>query len=187
MRLCRTSRTRARMRMMRKGPAPIAPPNRAQGNPLASPTHLVPSTSRLPAADPGPITRPVAPIAPIARPSGDASGSGSTSPSRRSPSPKGVLGSSALAADDDEVVQAPNRRTVAPGPVGGGWGSPRSSLPDVRPPWGPPGAPSGFGATRPLPPVGHPIWTSNHEWQPSTPFFTNAFTAHNPSPPHSGS
>ena len=56
---------------------------------------------------PGPITRP---ITPIARPTagggnGDASSS-SGSPNGRSPSPPRVLGSSALAADDDEVVSA---------------------------------------------------------------------------------
>ncbi|KAF9239442.1 salt tolerance down-regulator-domain-containing protein [Melanogaster broomeanus] len=116
-------------------------PTAAQ-NPLASPTMLAAGPSRrvsMPEPGPGPVARPVsiapiapiappAPIAPIARPTtGEASGSGSGSPVRRSPSPKGVLGSSALAADDDEVVPPPGRRMV-PGAVGqelGGtlWGS----------------------------------------------------------------
>lgn len=75
----------------------------------------------------GPISRP---IAPIARPTGSTSAAangggaenpspGSTSPVRRSPSPKGLLGSSALAADDDEVVPAAIRRPTGIAPFGG--------------------------------------------------------------------
>ncbi|KAJ7726817.1 hypothetical protein DFH07DRAFT_1000481 [Mycena maculata] len=49
------------------------------------------------------------------------SGSGSVSPPRRSPSPKGVLGSVALLADDDEI--APVRRAGGGGAVGQSWGA----------------------------------------------------------------
>lgn len=132
--------------------APIGPPKVATmqasiSTPVMNPGPTVPVRRMSSAADPGPITRP---IAPIARPtngingdhhsSSSAPGSGGASPSRRSPSPKGVLGSSALAADDDEVVTAPPRRVV-PAPVGQVWHSPRSSA-AINPPWGnpPPGA-----------------------------------------------
>lgn len=165
---------------------------------------------------PGPITRPI--IAPIARPgTGEgASGSslmnnapgttssGSGSPIRRSPSPKGMLlGSSALAADDDEVVSpATTRRSTAPigigiglglgvGAVGQGWGpaSPRTALGmgEQIPlrggggaPWGPP---PGFGRghihQQQQVPIGN-LWgtpppPSNSEWHPPGTFF----------PPHS--
>ncbi|KAI5121483.1 hypothetical protein M0805_003938 [Coniferiporia weirii] len=126
--------------------APIGPPKVGLSNPLTSPI-MVPGpsgpTRRMStAADlgpgPGPITRPIAPIArPMTTVNGDAasgsgSGSGGASPSRRSPSPKGVLGSSALAADDDEVVSGAGRRVA---PVGQGWHSPRASV-AAQTPWG---------------------------------------------------
>jgi len=133
--------------------------------------------------DPGPITRP---LAPIARPTTGDTGSGSASPVRRSPSPKGVLGSSALAADDDEVVSAAGRRLMTGGQIWGGAPSPRTSV-DVRVPWGPP-AP-GFPAPThsPRPPAGGSPWTTPHpDWHPSN-FFPTPFVTHNSSPPpHSG-
>ena len=132
-------------------PPPIGPPTKAaksatQGTASAS---LAPGQGRLASASsndasgPGPITRP---MAPIARPTvgAEAASSGSGSPSRRSPSPSRVLGSSALAADDDEVVSAHGpRRAAAIGigtmPIGGGaggqnWGSasPRSALSEAN-------------------------------------------------------
>jgi hypothetical protein len=78
----------------------------------------------------GPISRPIAPIArpmgPTSAASGDNSSPGSNSPVRRSPSLKGVLlGSSALAADDDEVVPSAGRRQqtgTAPIGIGSGVG-----------------------------------------------------------------
>ena len=122
------------------------------------------------AADPGPIGRPVGPIgpigpiAPIARPTanGDASGSGTgghsssnsgnASPIRRNESPKGVLGSSALAADDDEVVTAPSRRNMPPAPVGvasgASWHSPRNSIAVPPSPWGATPPSQGFSPSR---------------------------------------
>lgn len=172
-------------------PAPIAPPPKT---PLP-PSSLAPGANRRASVpDPGPITRP---IAPIARPS-EPSGSGSGSPVRRSPSPKGVLGSSALAADDDEVVSAPSRRTGSVGTVGQGWGpaSPRGAIGEnsVRPPWGAPGppgplapGPSGFGSPRPI----GGLWGSpaNPEWHPSNgQFYSNSFLTNATSPqPHSNS
>lgn len=93
---------------------------------------------------PGPITRPMAPIARPTTTTNESTSSSSGSPNRRSPSPKGTLGSSALAADDDGVVQAVPLRRVGPkAPIGIGiplgmplqsWGpaSPRSALG----PWG---------------------------------------------------
>jgi hypothetical protein len=169
--------------------APIGPPPKT---PVSStPSMLPPGPSRRASIpDPGPVARP---IAPIARPSGDAPGSGSGSPNRRSPSPKGVLGSSALAADDDEVVPPPGRRVV-PGAVGQGWGgpaSPRTAVGDntMRAPWGAP-APPGFGSPRP-PSIGNSLWgsaTPNPEWHPSGNFYPNPFLSQNASPPpHSGS
>ncbi|KAH7882068.1 hypothetical protein F5I97DRAFT_1911677 [Phlebopus sp. FC_14] len=188
---------------------PIGPPPRAVQNPLASPTMLPPGPSRrtsIPESvpGPGPVARPVsiapsvapiappvapiAPPAPIARPTGEASGSGSGSPVRRSPSPKGVLGSSALAADDDEVVPPPGRRNV-PGAVGQTWGnntSPRSVIGEARPPWGAP-APPGFGARAPM---GGSLWGGANpapDWQ-SAAFFPNSFVnqINSSPPPHTG-
>jgi hypothetical protein len=176
-------------------PAPIAPPSKAAQNPLASPTQLAPRPpGRRPSmVDLGPIGRPVPPIAPppiapIARPPGEPGGSGSTSPSRRSPSPKGVLGSSALAADDDEIVTAPVRRTVPPGAVG--WGpstaSPRSSGPDMRAPWAASGTASGYSQRPPL--WNAPSGPGPETWHTTTSFFGTPYTNHDPSPPpHSGS
>ncbi|KAG8215173.1 hypothetical protein J3R82DRAFT_8688 [Butyriboletus roseoflavus] len=180
-------------------PAPIGPPPKTVQNPIASPTLLAAVPSRkasLPEPGPGPVARPVsiapiappAPIAPIARPTtGETSGSRSGSPVRRSPSPKGVLGSSALAADDDEVVPPPGRRTV-PGAVGQSWGttaSPRAVV-EARPPWGPPAPPPGFGSPRP-PPIGGPLWgniSPEPSWQSPAGFYPNAFiNPINPSPP----
>lgn len=170
-----------------RGPpvSPIGPPPKAKPSSLSSspsaPTilSLVPGQGRrgslLLTGDPGPIGRPV--LAPIARPSvsGPSNGtgegsSGPGSPIRRSPSPKGVLGSSALVEDGDEVVKVPTSRRsgTAPMPIGtgvnmgigpigpgGGWGpaSPRSAVGGDRAPWG---APPGFprGPIGPPPPVG---------------------------------
>lgn len=163
--------------------APIGPPSKSVQNPLGPPQSLAPGISRRASIpDPGPVARP---IAPIARPGGDGTGS----PSRRSPSPKGVLGSSALTADDDEVVPLPGRR-VAPGAVGQGWGgpaSPRTAIGEsARAPWGAPGP--GFVSPRP-PSVGN-MWgntTPNPDWHPSSAnFFASPFATHDPAPPHSG-
>ncbi|KAJ3928361.1 MAG: hypothetical protein NXY57DRAFT_527870 [Lentinula lateritia] len=113
---------------------------------------------------------PVTPIAPIARPStiintsststsdsanagptNSLPSSGSGSPVRNSPhprrtsSPKGVLGSSALAADDDEVVPVNKGRRPGNVNVGQGWGPTSPSRPSTigggaidRGLWGPP-------------------------------------------------
>ncbi|KAH7911254.1 hypothetical protein BJ138DRAFT_1151105 [Hygrophoropsis aurantiaca] len=177
---------------------PIGPPSKATQNVLSSPTMLAPGPSRrlsIPDPGPGPVARPVsiapiapiAPPAPIARPTtGETSGSGSGSPVRRSPSPKGVLGSSALAADDDEVVPPPGRR-IAPGAVGQSWGnntSPRTAVGDTRAPWGAP-APLGFGSPRP--PITNSLWgtvSPAPDWQAPGGFFPNSFVNPvNPSPP----
>ncbi|KAF7297431.1 Stress response protein NST1 [Mycena indigotica] len=132
-------------------PAPIGPPRRPSligGEPVP--------------ISPGPIGRP----APIARPApvsastqDSGSGSGSASPARRSPSPKGILGSSALLADDDEVVAVPVRRPVGAGVVGSGagaagWGAPGSGSVVGPPGRAPPG--SGFGLAPAFtgPPIG---------------------------------
>jgi hypothetical protein len=167
--------------------APIGPPPKGIQNPLGTSQPLAPGPSRRTSVlDPGPVARP---IAPIARPSGD----GTSSPSRRSPSPKGVLGSSALTADDDEVVPLPGRR-VAPGAVGQGWGgpaSPRTAIGEsARAPWGAPtSGPAGFVSPRP-PSVGN-LWGNtapNADWHPSSGnFYTSPFATHDPSPPpHTG-
>ena len=168
-------------------PGPIGPPQKANTNP--PPSMLAPGSGRRQSiiADPGPIGPP-RPIQPIARPT-EQSGSGSASPVRRSPSPK-VLGSSALATDDDEVVLT-SRRTMVNGPA---WGAapvpPRSSV-DLRGPWGPP--PPGFPIqppNLPRPPVGPSPWgtaSPNDQWHPSNFFPHGQFVGHNPSPPpHSG-
>ncbi|KAJ3727400.1 salt tolerance down-regulator-domain-containing protein [Lentinula raphanica] len=116
---------------------------------------------------------PITPIAPIARPlalnnssststsdsvnnagaSNSLPSSGSGSPVRNSPrprrssSPKGVLGSKALAADDDEVVPVVKSRRPPNVNVGQGWGpnSPSrgtaigsAAIGGDRAPWGPP-------------------------------------------------
>jgi len=184
-------------------PSPIGPPK--PKTPLAStsapgPSMLAPGQGRrgsvavlntaTEATGPGPITRP---IAPIARPPGGSSAegasSGSGSPNRRSPSPKGTLGSSALAADDDEVVAGTGPRRVLPGnPIGMGisvgvpqgqtWG-PASPRPAMMTPWGPAGfspsparaAPNSIGSANHLhqlhqqgvpSPIGSgSLWTNN--------------------------
>ena len=168
-------------------PGPIGPPQKTNTNP-PPPSMLAPGSGRRQSliADPGPIGPPRS-IQPIARPT-EQSGSGSASPIRRSPSPK-VLGSSALAAEDDEVVPKV-RSTVVNGPV---WGAapvpPRGSV-DLRGPWG---HPSGFPIqppNLPRPPVGPSPWgttNTNDQWHPSNFFPPGQFVGHNPSPPpHSG-
>ncbi|KAJ3738673.1 salt tolerance down-regulator-domain-containing protein [Lentinula detonsa] len=144
---------------------------------------LGPITRPAPIGPPAPIGSgaPIMPIAPIARPSAINSSStstlenanninhagpshslpssGSGSPVRNSPrprrssSPKGVLGSSALAADDDEVVPVNKGRRPGNMNVGQGWGpaSPSRGASVIgsgaiggdRGPWGPP--PPGVG------------------------------------------
>ncbi|KIK19434.1 hypothetical protein PISMIDRAFT_153119, partial [Pisolithus microcarpus 441] len=187
---------------------PLATSSKAIQNPLSSPTLLAPGSSRrssVPEPGPGPVARPlsiapltsgpmsslgpIAPPAPIARPTGEPSGSNSGSPIRRTPSPK-VLGSSALAADDDEVV--PPARRVPSGPMSQSWGnstSPRTIMGEMRGPWGNPTS-TAF-PTRP--PIGSSLWggmNANSEWQaPPTSFFSNSFVNNhtNSSPsPHSG-
>ena len=165
-------------------PGPIGPPQKGNPNP-PPPSMLAPGSGRRQSiiADPGPIGPPRS-IQPIARPT-EQSGSGSASPIRRSPSPK-VLGSSALATDDDEVVPT-SRRNVVNGPV---WGAapvpPRPSV-DLRGPWGPP--PPGFPVQPPnlaRPPVGTSPWgptSPNDQWHPSNFFPPGQFVGHNPSPP----
>ena len=154
-------------------PPPIGPPTKAaksatQGTASAS---LAPgqgrhaSASSSDASGPGPITRPMAPIA-RPTPGGEAASSGSGSPSRRSPSPSLVLGSSALAADDDEVVSAHGPRraaTIGIGtmPIGGGpgqnWGSasPRSTLSEANLRGGPWTASAFSSARTPIGPNNH--------------------------------
>ncbi|KAF7307988.1 Stress response protein NST1 [Mycena kentingensis (nom. inval.)] len=137
------------------GLPPLTSPTPA---PIGPPTKLAPGAGRRPSLmgeplSPGPIGRP----APIARPpptsatsAGDSSGSASPA-ARRSPSPKGVLGSAALLADDDEVV--PVRRPVGATPIsigigiGGTWapgragpGSAVGSAPMGGTPWATAGA-----------------------------------------------
>jgi hypothetical protein len=136
-------------------PAPIGPPkmggiSASVTSPAIAPGSAIQPPRRMSAAaDPGPITRP---IAPIARPaangdiSGSSSNSGNASPIRRSPSPKGVLGSSALAADDDEVVTNPSRR-MAPGTVGHSWHSPQNSM-SAPTPWRNAAPSQGFSPSR---------------------------------------
>jgi hypothetical protein len=171
-------------RAMGPGPAtsPIGPPSKAPQQSLNSAP--APPGKRASIGDPGPVARP---IAPIARPTGEAPGSGSGSPIRRSPSPKGILGSSALSPDDDEVIAPPTRR-VNPAAVGQGWGnpSPRSAIGENRTPWGAPAAPN---FTSPRPPVGNSLWGNTSpgpDWQHQpTNFFNSPFiTGPSPPPPH---
>lgn len=175
------------------GPPPKSKPTLASSSASGSGPSilsLAPGQGRrasLLSGDPGPVARP---IAPIARPTTSSTtaepGSGPGSPIRRSPSPKGVLGSSALVEDGDEVVRtSAGRRNTAPigigigipigpgaigggpgglGTVGQGWGpaSPRSAVGDNRAPWGAPSAPPGFGSPRgPPPPIG-PMNNQHH-------------------------
>jgi actin-related protein len=118
--------------------------------------------------DVGPVARP-GPIAPIARPSnssgannieGSSTGSGSTSPARRSPSPLkgGVLGSAALVDDDDEVVSNNIGRRGNPGAIGMGMstapiGSAIGNGPTIGQPWG--GGPGSPRTDRP-----GPLWAA---------------------------
>lgn len=181
-------------------PSPIGPPK--PKTPLAStsascPPMLAPGQGRrgsiavlntpTEATGPGPITRPIAPIArPPGGTSAEGASSGSGSPNRRSPSPKGTLGSSALAADDDEVVAGTGPRRVMPGnpigmgisvgvPAGQTWG-PASPRPAMMTPWGPSGfspsparaAPNSIGSANHFhqqgapPPMGSAsLWTNN--------------------------
>ena len=194
-------------------PSPIGPPPKSK-TPLASSSTmpLAPGSGRRSSvpvhaeAGPGPVARPQ--VAPIARPgtgvtsgSGEAGSSTSGSP-RRSPSPKGILGSSALAADDDEVVPSGNRRGASTAPIGlgpvgtgvsgggnagpnvmgvgsgQGWVSP--SRPDglgIRSPWGPP---PGFGVA-----PGRPQTTApQQQQQPHPPIGPPGGVGHHPPPPH---
>lgn len=144
--------------------APIGPPRRASMSVEAS----------APGPGPGLIGRPapITPIAPIARPNAAGDHSGGSSPNRRSPSPtRGrPLGSSALVADDDEVVP----KNYAP-PRSAGWGGP----PGVHP--GPPG-PTGVPITVATPAaIGAPPrgggWgmAPGEAWQPGAPGLNGAF------------
>ena len=129
------------------GPSMLAPGAGRRGSAIlnASVLNDSPVASPIIGAGLGPITRPMAPIArPTTAANDGTTSSGSGSPNRRSPSPKGTLGSSALAADDDGVVQTISpRRVGSKAPIGIGislgtplqsWGpaSPRSALS----PWG---------------------------------------------------
>ena len=201
-------------------PSPIGPPPKSK-TPLASSSTmpLAPGSGRRSSvpvyseAGPGPVARPQ--VAPIARPgtgvtsgSGEAGSSTSGSP-RRSPSPKGVLGSSALAADDDEVVPSGNRRGASTAPIGvglgpvgtgvvgggnagpsvmgvgsgQGWVSP--SRPDglgIRSPWGPP---PGFGVAQGRPQTTAPQQQQQQSQQPShPPIGPPGGIGHHPPPHH---
>ncbi|KAL0573440.1 Stress response protein nst1 [Marasmius crinis-equi] len=217
-------------------PAPIGPPPKSAGIlPSSSSSALASGTTMLspqqprrmsvvdPIGPPGPIGRPMASLAPIARPSvsgsgggntGESSGgpsSGSGSPIRRSPSPKGFLGSSALVADEDEVVTTgPTGRRATTGAI---WGAtatttspPRSAIGDRPPVWssGPIGAGGGggFPGGGSIPPFGgRGPWGNTHmqnvgipgnpDWhQPNGAFFQSPFISPHPHnatpPPHSG-
>ena len=189
--------------------AQIGPPKVTLPSSLVTPAagmlpQVAPMAVRRPsaaAADPGPITRP---IAPIARPSTAAetnasgSGSGATSPSRRSPSPKGILGSAALAAEDDEVVERPGRRGAVL--TGQSWHSPRNSVIGAGAgawPSGPVGTigvpPPTPSFSSPRPPSAGAMWTINTgmdpAWVPPGPhYYTSPYVSHNTAtpPPHSG-
>ncbi|KNZ71902.1 Stress response protein nst1 [Termitomyces sp. J132] len=186
-------------------PLKIKPPGPLPASPSApSVLSLAPGQRRrgsLLSVDPGPIVPPISRpiVAPIARPSvsssntnGNGEGSSSSSSPIRSPSPKGVLGSSALVEDGDEVVKAPagRRGGSTPLPIGTGlgiggmgtpgqqnWGptSPRS-LVGAGTPWGPPGFGNGSQQQRPIgppPPVG-PLNTQQH---PTAPLWGNPGSA----------
>jgi hypothetical protein len=180
-------------------PASASMPLSPTPAPIGPPPKLAPGSNRRASllGDPGPIGRP----SPIARPApaGDSgSGSGSASPARRSPSPKGVLGSAALLADDDEVV--PVRRATGGGAVGQGWGAPGSAGRGAPAPWGAPGAAPAFngaiGAGRGQAPGA--LWgnaaisPAAQEWHPTAMggFYPRAAYLGNPAaaspPPHSG-
>jgi len=168
-------------------PAPIGPPSSG----LAPGAGRRPSSNNIgstPAPDVGLIGRPLAPIGrpstsgtttPPSATSTSAVSLSAASPVRRSPSPKGVLGSSALAADDDEIMS--DRRVVGgnagvgvgPPPGWRGFGSPRAG--NGASPWGPAAQqqqqqqqqPLGFGLglgvrpgppPPPGPPLGGPMW-----------------------------
>ena len=137
--------------------SPIGPPPKSKppGPLSASPSapsvlSLAPGQGRrgsLLSGDPGPIAPPIGRpiVAPIARPSvpsnntnGNGEGSSSSSSPIRSPSPKGVLGSSALVEDGDEVVKAPagRRGGSTPLPIGTGLGIGGMGAPGQQT-WGP--------------------------------------------------
>lgn len=146
-------------------PAPIGPPKNkvpAASTSVPNPSMLAPGQGRrgsIPllstqsdSAGPGPITRPIAPIArPTTTTVGETASSGSGSPSRRSPSPKGVLGSSALAADDDEVVSATGPRRVGAAPIGIGM-SMAGPPSGVSHSWGAVGTPTAASPRAPMAP-----------------------------------
>ena len=170
------------------GPSLLAP---GQGRRASAPVlNLQVQGGSNDASGPGPITRPMAPIArPVAGGgpaggNGEANSSGSGSPNRRSPSPKGTLGSSALAADDDEVVSAHGPRRVGGStpigigtmPIGGGPGgqtwaspSPRSALGEANLRGGPWTASAFSNSARAIP---NAIGPNNHLHQ-----------LHHPGPP----
>ena len=152
-------------------PSMLAPGSNRRSSAVLNPDSAAVASTSSPVvgSGPGPITRP---LAPIARPmtgnaatSGDGTtSSGSGSPNRRSPSPKGVLGSSALAADDDEVVMTgPTRRVGNAGHIGIGvslapvqtWGPASPRGPGAISPWVTPGG-SNFSpsAVRTAAPIG---------------------------------
>lgn len=170
-----------------RGPAtpvsPIGPPSKPKTPLVATSSSSIGRRGSIP---PGPITRP---LAPIARPTNNANvNAASGENGSRSPSPKGLLGSSALAADDDEVV-APataGRRSTMPHMWSGGAGamnananasgstsnnvninhaSPRGDV-GMRAPWG---APPGFGRGGPMQMGGMPGGMMGHSIQPPPP------------------
>lgn len=132
-------------------PAVIGPPQKGLPNPPGSPISMFspvpgPSTGHLrrgsvqdrpnPTSSFGAVQRPIAPIArPHASKEDDRP---SSSPKLKSPSstpaPEGVLGSSALVADDDEPILPQGRRVVA-GAVGQGWGTPQAEPLSARGGW----------------------------------------------------
>lgn len=174
-------------------PSAIGPPPKGLSNPPGSPIsmfnsgppgsstgHLrrgsVQERSMTAANSFGVVQRPVAPIAPIARPQNSKDDEKLGSPKMKSssstPAPEPVLGSSALVADDDEPIIVQPRRAVAPV----GWGTPQPDVMNSRPGW----------PASQNPPFGTPGRAPNGMWGPNPgpdPWQQGPFSHHPQFPP----
>jgi len=171
-------------RAMGPGPAtsPIGPPSKTPQQNLSSTAVAPPPSKRASIGDPGPVARP---IAPIARPTGEARGLAlvrlSAVPQVRKVYSVHQHSRQMTTRLSHLLLDASIRLQL----VRAGNPSPRSAIGENRAPWGAPSTPS-FASPRP--PVGNSLWGNTSpgpEWQhPPNNFLHSPFVTGPSPPPH---